>query len=953
MATLVSPGVSISVTDESFYASVGAGTIPLIIVATAANKTSSDGTGIAEYTKPENAGKVYNISSQRELLINYGNPTFYTTGGTPLHGYELNEYGLEAARSYLGFANQAYVLRADIDLAKLQPSATPPTEAPEDGQYWLDTGKTTWGVKRYVNGAWTFIETNEVPVADITADGVPTTAYGVDFDIGVIYYNTDGTTRDVINICERRSGAWFVIGEATWNTATSNRLMIGTHLNIPSGNRPDGSPLQTNDIYLQTSTPNQGTTIDIKVYSAASGEWLSDDIIGSQYSSAAWAYYNQQGGPVDGDLWADYDETPEARIQLRRWDSDLGTNVNIFYSSVIPTTDPLFDLTNHINNAGTAAMWISINDSGVFDPNGYIPVYFTSDANNDGFASLSDAVSDINNSISGATNINLRDKLRAEIVNGNQIKFTQNEGYAVKFFQGSIAGWSPAVLGLEFGTFGQPNSTPGYSEWQPLSYVSRSTAPLGDIADKTLWYDNVISTTNLDLLINTGTAWATFSGDKQIAVLAPTSRTDGTPLLNGDVWVSTDNLDLYPQIYRWLSGAWVLLDNADQETATGIVYGDFRATDASPLFSDAPNPLLYPASTSPYVGILAWNMIASGGTIRQWDESEGRWRTVSGLQADGSPNMLRHAQRQMVVEAMQAAVNANEDIRNEGLRFNLIGCPNYTEMMDEMVNLNVDRKETAFVVGDTPMRLAADNTSITEWAQNSNNATGNGEEGLTVANPYAAVYYPSALTSGLDGTDIMVPPSHMILRTMAYNDQVAYPWFAPAGYQRGLVSNATSVGYLDAETSEYRPVALSQGQRDNLYVNKINPIGTFTGRGIVVFGQKTLNPVASALDRVNVARLVNYIRDRLDEAMRPFLFEPNDDITRQNAKTTVDRFLGQLVTSRGLFDFLTVCDSSNNTPDRIDRNELWVDIAIQPVKSIEFIYVPIRIQNTLGETGSN
>jgi len=99
--------------------------------------------------------------------------------------------------------------------------------------------------------------------------------------------------------------------------------------------------------------------------------------------------------------------------------------------------------------------------------------------------------------------------------------------------------------------------------------------------------------------------------------------------------------------------------------------------------------------------------------------------------------------------------------------------------------------------------------------------------------------------------------------------------------------------------------------------------------------------------------LVNYIRDRLDEAMRPFLFEPNDDITRQNAKTTVDRFLGQLVTARGLFDFLTVCDSSNNTPDRIDRNELWVDIAIQPVKTIEFIYVPIRIQNTLGETGSN
>ena len=948
MATLVSPGVSISVTDESFYASVGAGTVPLIVVATAENKTSSDGTGIAEFTKPENAGKVYNISSQRELLINYGNPIFYTTGGTPLHGYELNEYGLEAARSYLGFANRAYVIRADIDLAKLQPSALPPTAAPADGQYWLNIGGTTWGVKRYAgNNVWNLTETLVVPVADITADGVPTTAFGVDYDIGIVYFNTDGTTRDVINICERRSGAWFVIGEVSWTNSTGNQLMINTHLNIPQNSRPDGSPLLINDLFLQTSQPNQGTTIDIKVYNASTGEWLTEDIIGSRYSSAAWAYYNQQGGPVDGDLWADYDESPEGRIVLRRWDSDNGDNTNIFYSAVIPVTDPLFDLTNHINNAGVAAMWISINDSGVFDPNGYIPVYFTSDANNDGFASLADAVSDINNSVSGAINPNLRNKLRAEIVNNNQIKFTQADGYQVKFFNGSIAGWSPAVLGLEFGTFGQPNTTQGYSEWKPLVYVAAVDAPLGDIIDQTIWYDNVISTDNLDLLINEGTRWDTFSQDKQIQVLPPTTRSDGTSLVNNDVWISTDNLELYPQIYRWSNTEWVLVDNADQETSDGVVFGDFRASANAPLFSDAPNPRLYPT------GILGWNMIASGGTIRQWDESEGRWRTISGLNEDGSPNMLRHAQRQMVINAMQAAVNANEDIRNEGLRFNLIAAPNYPEMMDEMINLNVDRKETAFVVGDTPMRLPADNTSITNWATNAGQVASNGEDGLTIANPYASVHYPSALTSGLDGTDIMVPPSHMVLRTMAYNDQVAYPWFAPAGYQRGLVSNATSVGYLNAEQGEYVPVALSQGQRDNLYINKINPIGTFTGRGIVVFGQKTLNPNASALDRINVARLVNYIRDRLDEAMRPFLFEPNDDITRQNAKTTVDRFLGQLVTARGLFDFLTVCDSSNNTPDRIDRNELWVDIAIQPVKTIEFIYVPIRIQNTLGETGSN
>jgi len=111
-----------------------------------------------------------------------------------------------------------------------------------------------------------------------------------------------------------------------------------------------------------------------------------------------------------------------------------------------------------------------------------------------------------------------------------------------------------------------------------------------------------------------------------------------------------------------------------------------------------------------------------------------------------------------------------------------------------------------------------------------------------------------------------------------------------------------------------------------------------------------LNPNASALDRVNVARLVVYIRERLDDIVKPFLFEPNDEVTRANAKTVVDRFLGQLVAQRGLFDFITVCDTTNNTAARIDNNQLYIDVAIQPVKAVEFIYIPIRIQNTLGST---
>ena len=113
-----------------------------------------------------------------------------------------------------------------------------------------------------------------------------------------------------------------------------------------------------------------------------------------------------------------------------------------------------------------------------------------------------------------------------------------------------------------------------------------------------------------------------------------------------------------------------------------------------------------------------------------------------------------------------------------------------------------------------------------------------------------------------------------------------------------------------------------------------------------VFGQKTRQLTASALDRVNVARLVAFVRLNLDKIARPFIFEPNDELTRNEIKQAVESFLLELVGQRALFDFLVVCDDTNNTPTRIDRNELYVDIAIEPVKSVEFIYIPLRIKNT-------
>jgi phage tail sheath protein FI len=185
-----------------------------------------------------------------------------------------------------------------------------------------------------------------------------------------------------------------------------------------------------------------------------------------------------------------------------------------------------------------------------------------------------------------------------------------------------------------------------------------------------------------------------------------------------------------------------------------------------------------------------------------------------------------------------------------------------------------------------------------------------------------------------------------MLRTIALSDQVSYPWFAPAGTRRGGITNATSVGYVDRTEGEFRVIALSEGQRDGLYGVKINPITFFNGVGLVNYGQKTLSPISSSLDRINVARLVVYLRSQLSKLAKPYVFEPNDKLTRDEVKQAVESLLLELVGLRAIYDYAVVCDESNNTPARIDRNELYVDIAIEPVKAIEFIYIPLRLKNT-------
>ena len=536
--------------------------------------------------------------------------------------------------------------------------------------------------------------------------------------------------------------------------------------------------------------------------------------------------------------------------------------------------------------------------------------------------------------------------------------------------------------------------------------TASSDAPTTEPADGRLWYSSVVD--EVDIMIHDGTHWKGYknvisgSDDNgpQVSASAPITQSNGVDdLVTGDLWIDTSDLENYPKLYKFnadlinkpVPKRWVLVDTTDQTTEEGVLFHDARwnttgkTADPSTIVDllssdfvdfDAPDPALYPK------GMLLWNLRRSGFNVKKFvrdyvdttarnirfaagagnnsnlnvitelgdqmdDYYPNRWVSEAANQENGAGTFGRKAQRRVVIQALQATVNANQQIRDEESRvFNLLACPGYPELIGELVNLNYDRGLTAFVVGDCPARLAADATTLSNWGNNVNVALEDGDNGLVSSDEYLGVFYPWGYTSDNLGNNVVVPPSHMILRTIALSDNVSYPWFAPAGTRRGGITNATAVGYVDADTGEFQSVALNNGQRDTLASIKVNPITFITGTGLVNYGQFTRAKNASALDRINVARLVIYLRRQFAQLAKPYVFEPNDKITRDEIKGAAESLLLELVGQRALYDYVVVCDTSNNTPARIDRNELYLDVAIEPVKAVEFIYIPLRLKNT-------
>jgi hypothetical protein len=265
---------------------------------------------------------------------------------------------------------------------------------------------------------------------------------------------------------------------------------------------------------------------------------------------------------------------------------------------------------------------------------------------------------------------------------------------------------------------------------------------------------------------------------------------------------------------------------------------------------------------------------------------------------------------------------ANQD----AYQYNILMTPGlynsgYVSQCTQLINNTQGRGDNLLVLDLVPYNTAV--SAVTAAASTRNTS-------------YAASYWPWVMVIDPDtGKNVWVPASTVMAGVFAYNDSVSEPWFAPAGINRGGLGQV-----IRAEQK------LTQANRDTLYTGKVNPIATFPGIGTVVYGQKTLQTRSSALDRVNVRRLLIQLKSYISQVGQTLVFEQNTIATRNAFLSQVNPYLESVQQRQGLYAFKVIMDDSNNTPDVIDRNQMIGQIYIQPTKTAEFIYLDFNILPT-------
>lgn len=270
----------------------------------------------------------------------------------------------------------------------------------------------------------------------------------------------------------------------------------------------------------------------------------------------------------------------------------------------------------------------------------------------------------------------------------------------------------------------------------------------------------------------------------------------------------------------------------------------------------------------------------------------------------------------------------------EQIDIDIIAVPGHssTTVVTALIDMVERLRQDALAIIDPPFGLTVN--EIVHWQ--------NGAHPLNTTrfnSDFAALYWPwLKLRDVFNAVDVWVPPSGSVMAVYARNDQFAAPWFAPAGVNRGIVPSVTDV--FSRPTLE---------ERDTMYGNRnaVNPIVQFADfQDFVVWGQKTLQRKPTALDRVNVRRLMFVVEKRIRAASRQLLFDPHDEIFRQKFVDIATGILREIQVGRGINDFLIVADEELNTPDVVDRNEFRARIGIQPVRAVEFIFIEFSIHRT-------
>jgi phage tail sheath protein FI len=256
-----------------------------------------------------------------------------------------------------------------------------------------------------------------------------------------------------------------------------------------------------------------------------------------------------------------------------------------------------------------------------------------------------------------------------------------------------------------------------------------------------------------------------------------------------------------------------------------------------------------------------------------------------------------------------------------------ITIANHSSVVAKALDVVESRGDSFYIADPVTLSTGGSNASAAAIAAVANSG---------IDSSYMGTYWPWVKIIDTDrNKPVWVPPSVVLPNIYAYNDNVAFEWFAPAGLNRGGITEA-----VDVEQK------LTFAQRDSLYENKINPIATFPGQGICVWGQKTLQVKSSALDRINVRRLMIALKKFIASSTRYLVFENNTTETRQRFLNIVNPYLERVKARQGLYAFRVVMDETNNTPDIIDRNQMYGQIYLQPAKSAEFIILDFNILPT-------